>query len=375
MTIGIDCHNLEGRRTGVGRYLINLLSEWSRLKSEHRFFLFFKNEIPGDVPRIENFRPSILKTQSTAVFMHHLLPKAAEKERLNLFFSPSYLLPIRISSKIKTAVTIHDISYEAHPEWFSWQNNILLRLISKHSAKKADFIISPSKFTKQEIVKYYPVHPEKIFIIPLGAEKKFKRIEDCQEINGIKRKYKIKDKFIFYVGSIFNRRFIPECIKSFAIIARKFPEYQFLIGGTNYTHPFIDIESLIFSINRELKREAILHRDYIDESDLPYLYNAAEAFIWLSSYEGFGLPLLEAMACGTAVITNKAGSLTEVVGKNAFFVENPQNIEEISKAMDVAIHNKLLRSQLREAGLKWASEFSWEQAAKKTLEIFSHEQK
>jgi glycosyltransferase involved in cell wall biosynthesis len=373
MVIGIDCHNLEGKRTGMGRYLSNLLREWSKLNAGQRFVLYFKDNIPDDIPRKDNFESKILKSKSTAFFMHYLLPKAAEKDKVDLFFSPSYILPLKISQKIRTAVTIHDISYEAHPEWFSWQNNILLRFVSKKSAQRADIILTPSEFTKKEIIEYYQVNPDKIFVLPLAADEKFRQMDN--ENKEIKEKYNIKNKFIFYTGAIFNRRFIPECVEAFKQIAKKFPENQFLISGTNYTHPFVDISYIIKKANEDIGREAILHTDYVDENDLVYLYNDADLFIWLSSYEGFGLPPLEALACGTPAMTTKMGSLPEAVGDSAIFISNPEDTKEISEAIEKILSDETLSDELVKKGLKQVQKFSWEKTAEETLKILNHEQK
>jgi len=408
MKIGIDAHNLWGRRMGMGRYLSNLLREWSKLSVGQKFILYFKDYIPDDVPKSDNFESKILKSKSTAFFMHCLLPRAAEKDEVDLFFSPSYILPLKIFKKIKTAVTIHDISYEAHPEWFSWQNNILLRFVSKKSAQRADIILTPSEFTKKEILKYYQVNPDKIFVVPLAVDGKFRyypsaflgrpsesasglgsslvasgdtlpafepktRIRAISEFSEILNKHSIKNKFIFYIGAIFNRRFIPECIEAFKQVAKKFPEHQFLISGTNYTHPFVDINYIIKKANEDIGREAILHTDYVDENDLVYLYNDASLFIWLSSYEGFGLPPLEALACGAPVITTKMGSLAEAVGESAVFVNNPENIQEVSEAMERVLSNEQLGNELIKKGLAQAQKFSWQKTAEETLKILNHE--
>jgi glycosyltransferase involved in cell wall biosynthesis len=360
MKIGIDCHNLEEKRTGTSRYLMNLLKYWAKENAE--FVLYFKNQVPKDIPKNQNFQTKILNSHSNAWFEHILLPRAIKKDRIDIFFSPSYILPLKIlprrqagPKRVKTAVAIHDISYEAHPEWFSLTNRILLRWVSKTSARKADIIFVPSEFTKKEILKYYPsscgagkVDVNKIHVIPLAADEKFVQNPAIK-----------KEKIIFYVGAIFNRRFIPQIIKAFKKIKNKLPEYKLLIAGPNYTHPFIDIKS----------EDSITYINYIKDEDLISHYNSASLFIWLSSYEGFGLPPLEAMACGTPVITTKMGSLPEAVGDAALFVKNPEDIDEISEAIYKVLSNENLRNELIEKGLKQARKFSWQKTAKETLRI------
>jgi len=356
MKIGIDCHNLEGERTGSGRYSMNLLKYWADEKGLI-FILYFKSQIPGDIPESKNFQTKILSSSSNAWFEHFLLPRAIQKDKINIFFSPSYILPFTMPKNIKTAVAIHDISYEAHPEWYSLINRILLRWISRKSAKKADIIFVPSEFTKSEILKYYKIKPENIFVISLAADNKFRDVGG--ETPYIKSKYRIKNKFIFYVGAIFNRRFVPQIIEAFKKIKNKLSHYQLLIGGPNYTRPFIDIKS----------EDSIIYINYIPEEDLAFLYNAADLFIWLSCYEGFGLPPLEAMASKTPVLSTKKTSLVEVLGDYPIWVENPEDIDEISEKMLKILSNEQLRNELIRKGLDQAREFSWQKTAEEALKI------
>ena len=361
MKIGIDCHILETYRTGAARYLCNLLHYWS--ESNLKFILYFKNRIPDDIPI--GLRPTSrrLKTNSDALFMHYSLCRAAAKDKIDILFCPGYVAPVFYKGNI--ALVLHDIIYEARPDLYNWPSifdRILLKKVSKISAKKAKIIFTCSEFSKNEIIKYYKVNPKKIFVIPLAADEKFihQSVNVGYRVSNIKKKYGIKDKFIFYVGAIIKRRFVLEMIEAFVKISNKLPDYQFLIGGKNYT-------------NQKIKGRGIVHVDYIDEKDLPLLYNAADLFIWLSSYEGFGLPPLEAMACNTPVITTKMGSLPEAVGDAALFVKNPEDIEEISKTIHKGLIDKKLREKLIKKGLAQAKKFSWQKTAEKTLRILNHE--
>jgi len=399
MLIGIDCHNLEGQRTGVGRYLFNLLEQWSKLspkslpcrlaslrsgqagkvpaKGEARqrrqspkFILYFKNQIPKDIPRGGNFQSKLLKSKSNALFMHYHLCRAATKDKLDILFCPAYIAPVFYKGKI--VLTLHDIIYEARPDLYNWPSifdRILLKKVSKISAKKADIIFTPSNFSKNEIIKYYKINPEKIFVTPLAADKKFTLHHSGEgagfkNVGGlashIKKKYGIKEKFVLYIGAVIKRRFVHNTIKAFKFLEKTCPEiikgYQLLIVGKNHT-------------NQRISQNGIIHKDHVDEDDLVPLYNAADLFIWLSSYEGFGLPPLEALACGTLVITTKMGSLPEAVGSSALFVKNPENINEISEIIYKGLMDKNLRERLIKKGLAQAQKFSWQKTAEETLEI------
>lgn len=347
--IGIDCHNLEIYRTGTGRYLMNLLKYWT--KEDPRFVLYFKNRIPEDIPQSQNFQKKILKTGSNALFMHYFLPRAAKKDRIDILFCPNYIAPVFYKGDI--ALALHDIIYEARPDLYNWPSifdRILLKKVSKISAKKAKIILTCSEFTKNETIKHYKIDARKIFVIPLAADEKFKKIEHATP----------EKKFVLYVGDIIKRRFVPEIIKAFKFLEKTRPElvegYKFLIIGKNY-------------IGQQISQNNIIHKDYVSEDDLVLLYNAADLFIWLSNYEGFGLPPLEAMACGTPVVTTKMGSLSETVGEAALFVENPKNVDEISEVIYRALSDEYLRNKLIEKGLERASKFSWSKTAEETLKI------
>lgn len=349
MKIGIDCHNLEEKRTGTGRYLMNLLKYWANENAE--FVLYFKNQIPDDIPKSKNFQTKILNSKSNALFMHYRLCWAATKDKLDILFCPNYIAPVFYRGDI--ALTLHDIIYEARPDLYNWPSifdRILLKKVSKISAKKAKIIFTCSQFSKDEILKYYKVNPKKVFIIPLAADEKFiRQLADIEHAMSDK-------KFILYVGDIIKRRFVPETIKAFKKISDKLPNHKFLIIGKN-------------RIGQQINHNKIIQKDYVSEDDLVLLYNAADLFIWLSSYEGFGLPPLEAMACGTPVLSTKKTSLAEVLGDYPIWVENPEDIDEISEKMLKVLSDDKLRNELIKKGLEQAQKFSWEKTAEETSRI------
>ena len=369
MKIGIDAHNLEGQRTGVGRVLFNLFKQWNYFNLPNlEFILYFKKEIPDDLRlKKPNFKKRILKApfnlQSNALFRHYSLHNEATKDKLDILFCPDYVAPILY--KGKTALILHDIIYQAHPELYNWPSfwdRILLKKFSKISAKKAKIIFTPSEFSRQEVIKYYKINPDKVSTILLAADDNFKPINDQKKLNEIKKKYQIKDKFILHIGSIFNRRHLPEAIKAFEKLSKKLPNYQFLIVGVNHTNPFINIDKLI-------KNKPIIHINYLQSRDLPLLYNAADLLVYLSDYEGFGLPVLESISCGTPVVTKSIASIPEVAGKAAIYIQDNSDINEIEKAIYKGLTNQELRSNLIEKGLEQAKKFSWEKSAKQILDV------
>jgi glycosyltransferase involved in cell wall biosynthesis len=375
MTIGIDAHNLEGQRTGVGRYLINLLQQWDKfdLPQDLKFVLYFKKEIPDDLELSDSiFEKKILKApfgwQSNTLFVHYLLPRVAKKDKVDILFCPGYIGPIFYQGKI--ALTLHDIIYQARPDLYNWPSvfdKILLKKVSRLVAQKAKIIFVPSEFSKKEVLKYYQVAVDKVFVTPLAVDESFRQINDQNKLKEIKKKYQIKDNFIFYIGSIFNRRHLPEVIKAFEKVVGQLSNYQFLIIGANHTSPFIDIDGLIKQVNQKFGRQTILRQDYLSGRDLVALYNAADLLVWLSDYEGFGLPVLESMACGTPVVTSPLGSIPEVAGEAAIYVQDSSDVKEISQAIYCGLTGQSLRQDLIRRGLERANKFSWQRCAHRTL--------
>jgi len=361
MRIGIDAHSLEGKRTGVGRVLINLLEQWNNFSNDTEFILYFKEKIP-ELNLSDKFEKKLLNSKSNALFMHFSLPRVAKKDKVDILFCPEYISPIFY--KGKTVLVLHDIIYQAHPEMYNWPSiwdRILLKTFSKISAKKADLIIVPSEFTKNEVIRHYKVNEDKVFKIFLDVDSNFKKIENEEEIIKIKGKYKIKDKFIFYIGSIFKRRHLPETIEAFEKISDKLANYQFLIVGGNYTN----------IPENKLNQKNIIYQEYLSEEDLVVLYNAADLTIYLSDYEGFGLPPLESIACGTPVVISKKASLPEVIGEAGIYVKNNSDINEISEAIYKGLTDSDLRNNLIKKGSEQIKKFSWEKSAKQILDILN----
>ncbi len=372
MLIGIDVHNLEGERTGVGRYLINLLQQWSKFNIKAqvpnvKFILYFKDEIPDDLPKSDLLEKKLLNVGSTAKFLHWDLCGAAKKDKIDILFCPGYIAPIFWRGKL--TLTLHDIIYEAHPEWFNWRSpadKILLKWVSRRSAKKADIIFVPSEFSKNEVIKYYKVKPEKIIVTYEAGE--INTVESIGSSDSIKERLNLKEQFAFFVGSIFNRRHMNEIISAFGRLAKERSDLQLLIAGKDRTKPKQHIDKLVSLFNEKIGRQAILRVDFVGDNDLKLLYQACAFFIWLSDYEGFGLPPLEAMTNGVPVITSDSTSLKEVAGSAALLIKNNSDADEIYQAMKKIIDDNFLRSQLIEEGKAQAAKFSWQKCAQETLD-------
>lgn len=375
--IGIEAHTIEKEeRLGAGgNYLLNLLKEWSKLDpDEYQFILYFKDRIPSEEPLkspvfVKKLVKIPLNIKSTALFYNLFLPLKAKLDKLDILFLPFYMRPFFYFSP--TITTVHDISFKVHPEWSSWNYKLPFRLLTWLAIKTSKAILSCSEYTKKEILKHYKVDPDKIKIIYLAANEEYDSKKDLKKIGRIKQKYGLTKKYLFYTGTIFNRRHILESIKAFEILKRSCPEfaegYQFLISGRDFTKPSQNIDK------ETEKIQAIKRVRFVDYEDLVFVYQGAELFVWLSEYEGFGLPVLEAMASKTPVLTTKMTSLSEIIGDYPIYIEDPNNINEIKEKMEQMLFNENLRKAAIEKGLFQAQNFSWQKTAEQTLKVIENE--
>lgn len=370
--IGIDCRTLERQPTGVGRYLKGLIDCWAADQNieDVGFNLYFKKEVPRQLLKLPpSFSARLTKgplgIQSNLLYYNVLLPRQAIKDKIDLLFSPFYMLPKLWSGR--SVVTIHDVSYKAYPEWFDVLNRIQFQRLTKEAIKKADLILTPSRFTSLEIKRLYG-RTDGVEVVYLGVDERFTKKITSNQKKIVKRKYGINaDNLILFTGDIFNRRHVPELIKAFGQLANKFPDWQLLVSGRNRTHPFIDIEKMIAGANRSLARRAVVRSDWIDEDDLPAVYQAAQIFCWPSSYEGFGLPVLEAMSSGAAVLTTNCASLPEIAGSSAVLVKGSIDSGSIEEALLELMRDARLRGELARRALGQAKKFSWQRCSQETL--------
>lgn len=363
MKIGIDCHHIEDQR-GIKRYILSLLKEWDNLgylkDREHSVICYFRKEIPELEELPKEIKTAILKSRSNILFQHIRLPIEAKRDKLDILFSPSYILPFFYMGK--SVVTIHDIVYTVLPEEFDWRSRFdrfYLPAAARFSARKATYVLSPSQFTKNEIERMWHVKSEKIFVTPFAGDINFTKAQP----------FLSRKDFLLFIGNIFNRRHIPLLIHVFYKIVKKQPTLRLMLIGKDYTRPSQQIDNLIEEANYKLRREAIIRKDAVSEEELLRLYYSARALVYLSDYEGFGLPVLEALSCGLPVLTTKKGSLSEIAGDAALYIENPQSVEEVSRKLLQIITSANLRKSLKSKGIKQAQQFNWNKTAKETWGI------
>lgn len=285
------------------------------------------------------------------------------------YFEPFFLtLPLR--KRYKTVVTVHDLTPFVFPKEFPYGYRGFLKwLVQKFSLKKADAVITDSECSRQDVIRIAKIPKEKVFTVYLAAEKEFKVIKDNAKFLQIKKKYNLPEKFALYVGDVTWNKNLPCLIK-----AIKKTNVPLVMVGKALLQKEFDKDNLwnkdLITVQNLIKNDKqITCLGFISTENLVLLYNMATAFVMPSLYEGFGLPILEAMQCGCPVIATKEGSLKEIAGDAAFFVD-AYNIESIASGIEQVIKDKGLQRELSEKGLIQAKKFSWEETARKTMQVY-----
>jgi glycosyltransferase involved in cell wall biosynthesis len=365
--IGIDFHVASGIYQGVRTYLTNLIDSMLKLRSELDYFIYARNLEELSHWEKNNTNVTLKKLPGASGRFNLLMgfPFCAIRDNLSLFHS-QYVLPLLMPCK--SVLTIHDILFESHPEFFPETHRRLLKFFIPFSAKRANRIISVSEFTKKEIIKYYRVPEEKITVIYEGASDRFAPINDRDMIVSVVQKHGIKKKYVLFVGRIEPRKNIVGLLHAFVHIRNKgMKDYCIVIVGNQDK---IFQENELFNKIKELNLESdVIFTGGVSEEDLPVLYNGAEVLVYPAFAEGFGLPVLEAMSCGTPVITSNTTSLPEVTADAAILI-NPHSSGEIGQAMEKILSDPALRREYASRGLQRAKTFSWADAAKKTIEVY-----
>jgi len=368
--IGVDGRSLfSGQQTGVSRYLRNLLNHLPPLPGTLLITLYVdRTPSQGEESwKQVDIRPVSSRWFSQKRLWENLaLPRALAQEGCSLYFSPAYVLPLRLPCP--GVVTIHDISYEVHPEWFPPLRSRYIRHFARRSARKATRILTDSEFSRAEICRHYRISPEKVRAIPLAADPGFFERPGPEKVAAARRRYELPEEFGLYVGSIHQRRQIPEMIRAMGLArrARAIDHHLVLVGHNNF-HPPISMDRLIADSGGE---GFVRWIDFVPEADLRALYAAADFVTYISRYEGFGLPVIEAMAAGRPVVTARAASLPEVAGDAALLVD-PQSVDDIADAYARLATDFGLREELAQRGSDRAQAFSWDRTARETLAVLS----
>lgn len=369
MIIGMDGNEANQKvRTGSGVYAFELLRQLKKIRIQNlEFRIYLKDEPISELPPANDYwkyaviGPKKFWTQIT-------LPLYLWKEKIrrkvpDVFFSPTHYAPR--FCPIPSVITIFDLSFIRFPEMFLKADLYKLQNWTKYSVVQAKKIITISEFSKKEINDNYHISADKIIVAYPGYDQdRFnKRIKNKElKIRNIKKKYKISSPYILFVGTIQPRKNISRLIDAFRLLNNEYPELKLVICGmvNEGRGGWMNAEIL------NLTKNNITITGYVENEDLPYLMAEARVFVLPSLYEGFGIPAVEAMACGTPTVVSNISSLSEIVGNAAFLID-PYDIDSIVRGIKEACYNKLKQEEMIQKGLLQARKYNWENSAKLIL--------
>lgn len=378
MKVQIDVQSLlEKDKTGIALTMQNVILNMVRKHKEGIYYLNYFSLLykPDRKNILEDFR-AMGCIPNECRWFHHVPYKLLYNFLpipYSLFFGGeadithfmNYHVPPGVKGRVVT--TIHDMAYKAYPETLSRKTLYMLNLSMDRSCQRADKIVTVSNFSRDEIVKYLDVPSDKIVVVPNGVDfDKFHHNYSSDEIAGTKAKYGITGDYFLYLGTLEPRKNIERLVRAYNLLKKRAGTVPSLViaGKKGWLYgPIFDV------VNSLRLNNDVIFTGYADEMDVPLLMNGAAAFVFPSLYEGFGLPPLEAMACGTPVITSNTASLPEVVGDAALLVD-PYSVESIADAMESLLLDPALRAELKDKGLKRASMFTWEKSADIILEVY-----
>jgi glycosyltransferase involved in cell wall biosynthesis len=364
MLIGYEASALQGRKSGVGYYTENMLASVMRAAPQHRYMLFSNRDMR------EGWKQLATETVHSerlfpvrAVWMQAVLPGTLRRVQPDLCHFTNYLAPLAMSCPY--IVTVYDMTVFITPRLHRFKKLVLDRTLIPRVARKAGAIITVSNSARKDILRYLKVPREKVRVVMGAASPAFHPITDSTLLESVRARHGLHEPYILYVGTIEPRKNLPRLVQAFANLKKRgLPHKLVIVGQSGWqTEPiYVEIERL------GLKPDVIF-TGYVPFEDLPAIYTLAEAMAFPSLYEGFGLPVIEAMACGTPVVTSRSSSLIEVAGDAGLLVD-PLSVEELEDALHRVLNDPALRADMRHMGLERASNLTWEHTAQATLEVY-----
>lgn len=366
MRIAIDAHAIGNELTGNERYIRNVGERLLKLDDKNEYFFFFsqeearrhwENRVPNLHTRLVSQNPYRRLGLDFTLQLRALRPDV---------FHYQYTGPLLHSSP--EVVTIHDVSFERHPEFFDAGTCLRLKVTVRRAVRAARKVITGSEFSKAEIVHFLKVPEQKIKVIYNGVGSEFQHVGDLDTIRTSLERYAIRKPYLLAVGDVSRRKNQLAIVRGFArwLSRNRGCEHRLVMVGKRKAYA----EELLAEAARlGVADDRLLLPGFVPDEDLPCLYSGAELFLNTSLYEGFGLPLIEAMQCGLPVIASRASCFPEIAGDAARYVD-PVDPDDIADAIGEVLGGEALRNELIRAGLRRAQSFRWDATARETLEVY-----
>ena len=375
MRIGIDYTPAITQHAGIGRFTRSLVDALVRIDSRNEYVLFYadpsrsgRSYVAATAPhRNVVERPIPVSDRTLTILWHRLgLPLGVDlfTGPVDVFYSPNYALaPLRRGASI---VTVHDLSFLVEPQCADARLRAFLEKVVPESVGKASFVTTDSEHTRNDVICLLDVPAHRTEVVYGGVDPSFGRVTDPARLEAVRRKHRLQFPFILHVGVIEPRKNIPTLIRAYAKLRarRRLRHKLVLAGGLGWLY-----HDVFHEIEAQMLGDDVVLTGFVPDEELPTLYSLADAMVWPTLYEGFGLPPLEAMACGTPVVCSNRSSLPEVVGDAALTVA-PTDVDGLTDAMERVLFDEGTRTDLIARGYTRPPLFTWEKAAHKLVSCF-----
>lgn len=359
MRIAIDARMIrQGSMHGIARYVYQLLQGLKVGTSRHDYYVLINKDSPLEQMDWPSFVHLVnVNSPWISVREQRELPKILKRLNVDLFHAPSFVAPIFVPCAM--VMTIHDLNHMVLPQFYTLFHQMYYQIVVQRSIKRSKFILTVSKFSKKEIVRTLALDPDKIFVTYNGVSEDYKPIDDKFYLEYVRDIYGLPERFIFCVSNNKPHKNVHQLVRAYCYSNVDIPLVLACPTDPN----------LIRIAENYGKKHLVYFSKFIEEQHLPAVYSLTDLFVYPSTYEGFGLPPLEALACGSPVVVARSSSLPEVVGDNAIFA-NPFDYKAIAAALESGVYDIPLREQLKKKGLGHAKSFSWDQMIEKTIQVY-----
>jgi glycosyltransferase involved in cell wall biosynthesis len=348
---------------GVGVYSRFLVKELCDIDQKNTYILFYRSDTNiGTFANYNNVIERVVKAPNKAFWDQVAIPLACKKEKVEILLNPKFSVPI--FSPCKTVMTLHGTAWFTHPQFYKRVDLMYVNFMMPVYCKRASAVVSISQLCTDNFYKIFNIHRGKITTVYFAPAKHFKRITNENLINKIKNKYNLPEKFILSLSGYDRgmRKNIDRLLEAYKIFHGK-TTHKLVIGGKDCEKFKAD-----YGITDNGFGKDIIFPGWIPQEELPVFYTLADLYLYPSNAEAFPIPITEALACGTPIVTSNVNGLVEIAGDAALFV-NPENPDEIADAMKKVLTDRELQNLLSHKGLERAKFFNWEKCARENLKI------
>jgi glycosyltransferase involved in cell wall biosynthesis len=350
---------------GISIYARNLMKSLLKIDRDNQYyFLYSKPQYLGSFGTHANLEEIVVPTRTKLLWDQVGVPLAARRLKADIIFSTKFSVPLL--SRAKSMLVLHGSEWYVHPEFYSRLDILYNRVFFPIYCNKAAAISSVSRTSADDIIRFLGLRPEKVHVIHSAISEHFRRVTDPAELARCKAQYRLPDRYILFVGKIYPGKNFANIVRAFKSIRERIGDDVKLVSVGDLRWDYQPELALVKELGLE---KDVLFTGWVDQEDLPAIYSLAEVFLFPSFYEGFGIPILEAMACGCPVVTASTGACPEIADAAALFAD-PRQPGDIAEKVVRVVEDQALAARLVASGLERAKDFSWDLAAARTLDVF-----